>query len=111
MKRPPQRLPCPIVEWQAKSPYKTWGLHVTVLNARQPAWFEEFRQAGWTITVSPYSVDQCAQEAMIHKPGTDLFSGWTKVEAARFLAEAERILRKHGLTKVPNRRLTPADLL
>jgi hypothetical protein len=65
--------------------------------------------AGWT--VESYTEETNWPTWNADKPGSDLFLGWTREEAKANMAEARKILRKFGLTRVPKRRLTLADLL
>jgi hypothetical protein len=110
------------IEFQAKLPYKTWWISIQRdiskdLDKPIPESERQTAEAimaaladkGWT--VESYAEETGWPTWDASKPGSDLFGGWTPEEAKKFMAEARKILRKFGLTKVPKRRLTLADLL
>jgi hypothetical protein len=110
------------IEFQAKHPYNTWWLAIRRdLNsdAEKPvppgelatarAICAAFEQEGWSVESFAEDTDWPSWD--ICKDGTGLFNAWTKYETKRNMAEARKILRKFGLTRVPKRRLTLADML
>lgn len=111
-----------VIEFQAKHPYTTWGLEIsrdfhTNLDSpivkferdRAEEIMAAFETAGWEIERIEPDSDWPSWSAF--KPGTGLFQEWLPEEAKRNMAEARKILRKFGLTKVTKRRLELADLL
>ena len=109
------------IEFQASEPYTTWGveIHRSMSKERGPvpererqtakAIMAAFAEAGWEI--ERYAEDSGWPSWNAYKNGTEAFFGWTKEEFKKYMAEARKILRKFGLTKVPKRRLTLADML
>jgi hypothetical protein len=110
------------IEFQSKSPYATWwisiqrdiskGIDEPILDVERQkanAIMAALADAGWTVEAYAEETGWPTWDAS--KPGSDLFEGWTPEEAKKYMAEARKILRKFGLTKVPKRRLTLADLL
>lgn len=107
------------MEFQAKAPYKTWGLWISGLYDEDAITDSErecveavcaaFEKAGWE--VGRYDLDSGYPWWEIGKDGTGLFGGWTDDESRKFMAEARKILRKFGITRVPKKKLTLADML
>jgi len=110
------------IEFQAKAPYSTWWLAIRrdlKSDHRKPIPPKElniareicaaFEKAGWTAEGYAEGTDYPFWD--ISKEGSGLFGDWTKDEAKRNMAEARKILRKFGLTKVPKHRMTLADML
>lgn len=110
------------IEFQAKVPYDTWWISIqrdTSKGIDEPipdgerrtaeAIMAALASAGWTVESYAEETDWPTWDAS--KLGSDLFGGWTKEEAKKYMAEARKILRNFGLTRVPKRRLTLADLL
>jgi hypothetical protein len=110
------------ITFRAKTPYKTWWVSIERdsdedLSKPVPegerktaeAIMAALEGAGWT--VERYAEGTAWPMWDASKPGSGLFGGWTPEEAKKYMAEARKILRKFGLTKVPKRRLTLADML
>lgn len=109
------------IEFQAREPYTTWGVEINRSwnsgrgaipeGERQTAKaiMAAFAEAGWE--VERYAEDSGWPSWNAYKNGADAFFGWTKEEFKTYMAEARKILRKFGLTKVPKHRLTLADML
>lgn len=109
------------ITFQADEPYTTWELaiHRDPNGGRDPVSERErqvakaimaaLAKAGWTVERS--FEDSGWPVWAAYKDGADAFKGWTKEEAKKYMAEARKILRKFGLTKIPKRRLTLADRL
>jgi hypothetical protein len=51
------------------------------------------------------------QKITVGSPGSDMFKSWTEAERKSKMAAVRAVLRAHGLTSVPHRRLTLADML
>ncbi len=110
------------IEFQSKPPYKTWWISIQRdmsgdVAAPIPEGERETAEAivaaltdaGWTIESYGEETGWPAWDAS--KPGSGLFGGWTPEEAKKYMAEARKILRKFGLTRVPKRKLTLADMM
>jgi len=110
------------IEFQAKPPYNTWWVSIRRNDYKdldKPVPQKEldivrevcaaFAEEGWTVESFAEDTDWPSWD--IGKDGTGLFNEWTNYEAKRNMAEARKILRKFGLTRVPKRRLTLADML
>lgn len=66
---------------------------------------------GWTRGIEPSPLPDGTQFFTLNKPGTGLFNGWTADERQTNLAYARKVLRYHGIRRVPTHRLTLAECL
>lgn len=96
----------------AKHPYKTWNLIIYYPDKHFPdAIGEDLKRAGWERDGWEKPPFRGRMEATFYKSGTDIFNSWTPDEQKSRLKEVRAILKKHGITQVPNIRLTLQDLL
>ena len=83
--------------------------------------FSDFTKAGWSVEEYGLPVQAYDDEwnrlpysefdFHINRMGTGLFGGWSPDEEKRFRAEARKIMRKHGFTRVPIWRKTLQDMI
>lgn len=104
------------VEFRSKHPHRTLWLWLEFPQHDDPkGLLDDLATAGWreggSIGAARMSPFKGRQQVEINKRGSGLFGEWLPNERKRFLAEARRILRRHGLVNVRNRKLTLADLL
>lgn len=107
----------PCAEFAAKHPYETYWLSIGFEEGKKPEELvKALIDAGWkedefpALRPLPWKGKKLAH-LNLEKSGSALFNGWTLEERKANLAEARKILRKHGITNVPKLNLTLQDLL
>jgi hypothetical protein len=98
------------VTFQSKHPHRTCWLAIRWAGEEPAALFTDLQALGWTRhTAAPPLAG--THDVAFGKEGTGLFRGWTPGERKANLAQARRVLRRHGFTRVPVQRLDLQDLL
>lgn len=101
------------VEWQArKEPQeRTRWLEVRFPAGKPPAFLEDLKGVGFEpLDFRMPPAFEGVEKLWLTKPGSDLFQGWTEEEAAQYIRDVRRVLRHHGITRIPFRRLGYAEM-
>lgn len=102
----------------SKAPHKTRFLAISFMDTKKPHdLINDLRDVGWAeenaslMPLAPISPLNGRYEVHLFAHGSGLFDMWTDDEQKKHMANARRVLRKYGITGVPHRKLTLADMM
>ena len=105
------------ITFASATPHRTRSLLISFMEDKRPDdLINDLRDAGWAednaqmMALLPASPLYGRLEISLWTETHGLFQSWTDDEKRKYLASARRVLKKYGMTGVPHRKLTYADM-
>lgn len=105
------------ITFASKHPHKTKMLLISFMEDNEPKELvDDLAVVGWAEDNGLMPLYKMPSlngrlEIQLHTEGSASFGFWTEDEARINMAKARKMLRKHGITGVPHRKLTLADMM
>ncbi len=100
-------------EFRSKAPHRTCWLRLEWDDEEPTTLVRDLKASGWTLCDCQPLVRLPGRPNYrdFERPGSGPLRGWTPAERRANLLEARLVLARHGILKVPVRRLALRDLL